>query len=495
MLLFFLSSGLFLGWSLGANDASNVFGTAVATRMVKFKTAAYVCSIFVILGAVISGAGASHTLGKLGAINALAGSFMVALAAAFTVYWMTRLRLPVSTSQAIVGAIIGWNHFSGTLTDYNSLIKIVTTWVVCPFLAAVISIVLYKFAKVYLSKTKIDVLRMDSYTRVSLFLVGAFGSYSLGANNIANVMGVFVPVTPFKSFHLFGLFHLSSAQQLFFLGGIAIAVGVFTYSYRVMTTVGNELVKLTPLAALIVVLSESIVLFLFASEAIANWLISHGLPSIPLVPVSSSQAIVGAVLGIGIARGGKGIKIKTLGNIATGWVITPLVAAVISFFALFFLQNVFDQKVYEPSEYIMNREVIEHLQSNGYTDAGMQDLDGTSFQNEMQFYDALRANTSFSRKQITEVIAGAKIHRMHISPAALGNLDTIWLDRNQLEAVRALEGSNFDHPWQLDAALLRQGSAWSDRPRSPENKSFNKTLAAKRSYLYQALTLTETEDN
>ena len=83
--LLFLTSGLFLGWSLGANDAANVFGTAVGTGMVRFNRAAAVCSIFVILGAVISGAGAAHTLERLGEINALAGSFAAALAAALTV--------------------------------------------------------------------------------------------------------------------------------------------------------------------------------------------------------------------------------------------------------------------------------------------------------------------------------------------------------------------------------------------------------------------------
>ncbi|MCK4888728.1 MAG: inorganic phosphate transporter, partial [Candidatus Aminicenantes bacterium] len=98
-ILIFLSSGLFLGWSLGANDAANVFGTAVATKMLKFKWAAIICSIFVILGAVIGGAGASETLGKLGSVNAIAGSFTVALAAGLTVFLMTRVKLPVSTSQ------------------------------------------------------------------------------------------------------------------------------------------------------------------------------------------------------------------------------------------------------------------------------------------------------------------------------------------------------------------------------------------------------------
>ncbi len=83
--LLFLSSGLFLGWSLGANDAANVFGTAVGTRMVRFGTAAVICSVFLILGAVISGSGAAHTLGKLGAVNALGGSFTAAGAAALAV--------------------------------------------------------------------------------------------------------------------------------------------------------------------------------------------------------------------------------------------------------------------------------------------------------------------------------------------------------------------------------------------------------------------------
>ena len=80
-LFIFLASGMFLGWSLGANHLANVFGTAVGTRMVSFRSAAFICSVFVILGAVVSGAGPTQTLGKLGAVNTLAGAFMVALAA------------------------------------------------------------------------------------------------------------------------------------------------------------------------------------------------------------------------------------------------------------------------------------------------------------------------------------------------------------------------------------------------------------------------------
>ncbi|GIT04468.1 MAG: hypothetical protein CM1200mP28_17270 [Deltaproteobacteria bacterium] len=60
-------------------------------------------------------------------------------------------------------------------------------------------------------------------------------------------MGVFVPVAPFKEIQVGSIFSISSIQQLFLLGGLAIAVGVFTYSKRVMMTVGSELITLTPL--------------------------------------------------------------------------------------------------------------------------------------------------------------------------------------------------------------------------------------------------------
>ena len=358
MILLFLSGGLFLGWSLGANDAANIFGTAVGTKMVKFRTAALVASVFVILGAVISGAGASHTLGKLGAVNAIGGAFMVALSAAFTVFWMTRLHLPVSTSQAVVGAIVGWNFFSHTHTDYNSLIKIVSTWVFSPILAAVFAAVLYLLLKKILKVWKLSVFRLDVYTRIALIIVGAFGAYSLGANNIANVMGVFVPVSPFPDITIGSLITFSSVQQLFLLGAIAISIGVFTYSYKVMKTVGTGVVKLTPQSALVVVLAESLVLFLFASKSLHDFLIGHGLPALPLVPVSSSQLVVGAVLGIGIIQGGRNIQFKTLGKIASGWVTTPIIAAVISFVALFFLKNTFDIKVYKEMPEVTKQEII-----------------------------------------------------------------------------------------------------------------------------------------
>jgi len=342
---FFLLSGLFLGWSLGANDGANIFGTAVGTRMVKFRTAALVATIFVILGAVISGGGTTETLGQLGAVNALAGSFTVALMAGLTVAMMTKMKLPVSTSQAVVGAILGWNFFTGSPTDYKALVEIVGTWIFSPILAGIFAILLYLLARRFLGNARIHMLQMDAWTRIGLIVVGAFGAYSLGANNIANVMGMFVFANPFESLSIGGIARFSGTRQLFLLGSAAIGVGIFTYSYHVMTTVGNDIFKLTPILALIVVLAKSLVLFVFASQGLERILLSVGLPALPLVPVSSSQAIIGAIIGVALVKGRTGINYNTIGRIASGWVTTPLIAAALSFVALFFVQNVFEQEV------------------------------------------------------------------------------------------------------------------------------------------------------
>src|SRR5512134_1335697 len=192
----FLSSGLFLGWSLGANDAANVFGTAVGSRMVRFPTAVVLCAVFVLVGAVVGGSGTTAGLGALGSVTALGGAFTVALAAGLTVYGMTVVGLPVSTTQAIVGAIVGWNWFSHSHTDLGALSRIAATWVASPVLGAAFAWVLYHLVRLAVRVMKPHLLILDQVLRVGFIAAGILGAYSLGANNIANVVGVFVPAAP-----------------------------------------------------------------------------------------------------------------------------------------------------------------------------------------------------------------------------------------------------------------------------------------------------------
>ena len=89
-----------------------------------------------------------------------------------------------------------------------------------------------------------------------------------------------------------------------------------------MMTVGKGILPLTPVGAFVSVVSHSVVLFLFSSVALQHFLLSNGLPAIPLIPVSSSQAIVGAVIGIASVKGVRGlrqIRWRQVGGIVAGW--------------------------------------------------------------------------------------------------------------------------------------------------------------------------------
>ena len=302
-----LLGGIFLGWSLGANDASNVFGTAVASRMLKFRTAALLACTFVILGALISGQAGIETLKGLTTMH-LKQAVVASVAAALTVTIMTAASLPVSTSQAVVGAILGIGVINQNI-NLNGLGKVLACWIGTPIGAALAAIILYYLFGWFYNRMSLNPFKSDALLRIFLITAGSYGAYALGANNVANVTAVFVGA---------GIVNIS---QALLIGGVSIALGIVTYSRPVMETVGRKLVRLDPFSALIAVLSLSVTLHFYTLVG---------------VPVSSSQAIIGGVLGIGLVKGVNTVNRKTLGHILMGWFLTPLAAGALSI-AIYFL--------------------------------------------------------------------------------------------------------------------------------------------------------------
>ncbi|MCG8637030.1 MAG: inorganic phosphate transporter family protein [Desulfobacterales bacterium] len=297
-----LLGGIFLGWSLGANDASNVFGTAVSSRMLRFWTAAVLASVFVVAGAVLSGQAGIETLKGL-TVFKLEQAVISSVAAALTVTIMTIVGLPVSTSQAVVGAILGIGLLNNQL-NIAGLGKVVACWIGTPIGGAVIAVFLYHLMAFIYNRMNLNLIRSDILLRTCLIISGSYGAYALGANNVANVTAVFVGA---------GLLTVFSAALI---GGISIAAGILTYSRPVMETVGKKLVRLDPFSALVVVTAMGITVHIYTLIG---------------VPVSTSQAVVGGVLGVGIVKGANTVKKKTLVNILLAWCLTPVVAC---FFAL-----------------------------------------------------------------------------------------------------------------------------------------------------------------
>lgn len=290
--------GVFLGWSLGANDASNVIGPAVTSRMLRFTTAAAMASLFVLMGAVLQGRSGIHTLSGLTGMT-LRQAVLVSISAAITVTLMTVVRLPVSTSQAVVGAILGIG-LGNRYVDLGSLGKVVTCWVGTPVGGALMAVVVYRVLAAVNNRLRPSLLERDALYRVGLVAAGSYGAFALGANNVANVTAVYV-----------GAGHLSMTAATL-VGGLSIGLGILTFSERVMVTVGSRLVRLDPFSALVVLLAEAFTVHFYTFVG---------------VPVSTSQAIIGAVLGIGLLKGIRTVSARTLFSILSGWFLTPLIAA------------------------------------------------------------------------------------------------------------------------------------------------------------------------
>jgi inorganic phosphate transporter, PiT family len=339
MLLLFLSSGLFLGWFIGAIDAANLFGYAVNSKMVNFIKLSFFAGFFIILGAVCNGDATSETISNLGQINSPSSSFVIALAAGITIFALYKLHYQNSAVQAVVGAILGWILFTGHTTGLNSLGQIFTVWIISPILGGLFSALLYLFVKRLLKKLKIHVIILDTYIRIGIIISGAFAAFAFGANNVGGIMGLFLNSAPEIQLN-FDFIQITGKQIIYFLGAFAISIGIITHKKSVFSDRNENFLTMMPETGIVLILSQALVFYIFSSKGLSNLFSSLGLFSIPAVPLSIYHVAVGSILGIGIVKGGHEFQYKTIGSIIGGIFSTIIIASIISFFLLFISKNI-----------------------------------------------------------------------------------------------------------------------------------------------------------
>lgn len=300
MLLPFAYLGsIFMGWSLGTNDAANIFGTGVVTGAIRFRTAAILLSTFVVLGSVMEGQKPMEAVGCFTKLD-INLALLVTITAALVVTGMTYFGIPGSTSQAILGAVMGVAIYTRgfAVFPWDKFTRIIASWLIAPLGAMVVSIGLYQLVGIISRRIK-SLPAFMLAMKVGILVVGSYGAYTLGANNVANTTGAFVGagvITPF----------LGTV-----IGGLAIALGACTYSKKVMETVGGKITPLDVPTAFVAVLAEAVTLHVFTRVG---------------VPVSASQAIVGAVIGIGLVRGTRTVSGRKITLIFTGWLLALLIS-------------------------------------------------------------------------------------------------------------------------------------------------------------------------
>jgi inorganic phosphate transporter, PiT family len=302
-----LFSGAYVGWNIGANDTANCIGTTVGCGLLNFRRGVVLVGVFAFAGSVIGGHKVMHTLGT-GIIKAdvSPSALIIALiCSGIFVTVATFRRLPVSTAQTIVGGVVGIGLAVRAEIDYSWFLTIAGSWLICPLLSLVLAFALVHVISFVTSRLKVNPIMIKNSLGWLAIFSSCYVAYGLGANNVG------VAVGPIANLGLF------SSGFLLTLGGLSIALGAATYGKQVAYTVGKDITPLGIPEALAAQLSSAFGLHLFAMFGI---------------PVSSSAAIVGAVIGAGLINGFQSISKKIIITILLGWVLTPCCAAGASFF-------------------------------------------------------------------------------------------------------------------------------------------------------------------
>lgn len=304
---------VFMGLNIGGNNAAAAMGAAYGAKVRTKYQAVLLIGVFSLLGAVFSGGAVIKTLGTgiLPSGTILLNGAIVAVAAAgITVFLANILRIPISTSQAAVGSVVGIGLFYGSSKlNFPLLGYILSWWVITPLLAWLLAYLMGKYLYtdilVWMADHTDSEASIKKTLNIMLTISGCYVAYSAGANNAANAVGPFVGA---------GLMNPVWGAAL---GGIAIGFGALLMGGRVLDTVGKEITELCIIRATFVEFTSAILVHL---------------ASILGVPVSLGEIVAAGVIGIGCANSGMHlIKGEVVKKIIISWFVSPILACVAAF--------------------------------------------------------------------------------------------------------------------------------------------------------------------
>ena len=391
--------GFYMAWNIGANDVSNSMASAVGAKAITIRQAVFIAAILNIIGATLIGSHVTDTIRK-GIVStevlcdphqALIGALAALLASALWVSFATWKSLPVSTTHSIVGAMIGFGIMSGGVDciNWSKLVAVAMSWVISPVFSMIISFVILKIIiRFVLSRT--DALaaalrwspgfigitcfvvilsfvfktplgrRLSLSTPVALIVagliavvIGFLGRWFLnrvvrqnklteaedifrriqigtacyvalaqGANDVANAIGPLALI-----YFLVKTGSVSNTVPVpFFLllfGGLGIACGIWMAGHRVMETMGTKITTLTNTRGFSVVFGAATTVLVASKLG---------------MPVSTTHAAVGGVLGVGLARGIDALNFRIVYQIMIYWILTVPAAAITSMLIIYIIR-------------------------------------------------------------------------------------------------------------------------------------------------------------
>ncbi len=402
--------GLWMTWGIGANDLANIMSTAMGSKAITVKQAMIIAIVFEMAGAFLGGGEVTDTI-RTGIINVgefanhphilIYGMLSVLLASALWITVASFLGMPVSITNAIVGALVGAGAIMLGLNaiHWETVGYIAISWISSPAIAGVIAYLLFISIRRWILGVDNPLTAAKRFIPGYLFLVGivlalmttlkavhhfhlALGFFKTTAIVIATIIvvmaiGFFAMRSIFSKVHLrrhtqfiyiesmFSVLMAFTACAMVFAHGsndVAIAVGpiasiislvkvgqvahqemmmnsimlfgclgvllgLFMYGRKVIETVGSAITTLTPSRAFAATLAAASTVIVSTSTGI---------------PVSATQTLVGAVFGVGLARGIDALNLTVIRNIFMSWIITIPVTAGLATLFFYLLKNFLD---------------------------------------------------------------------------------------------------------------------------------------------------------
>jgi sulfate permease len=302
-----------LAMNVGGNNSAAEMGPAFGAGVRSKQEAIALIAVFSMLGALTAGTHVVHTIGSgimPGAIlEKHSGAVVIILLSASTIIALANyLRVPVATSHAMVGSVVGMGLYYGSI-NWEKVGVIVVWWLITPMASLLISYLLGRHVHARLARWLADLPAQRAVQicyRGFITLSGCYMAFSAGSNSLAKAVG---PVV--------GAGILSSTWAAV-LGGLGMALGALLVGHRLLHTVGRGITPLDPLkASLVELVSGTIIL----TSSYAG------------VPVSLAEIVTCSVIGFSCAHAG--IKTtaqnKHVRTIYKLWPACPLATAVTSF--------------------------------------------------------------------------------------------------------------------------------------------------------------------
>ncbi len=363
-----LVTAFFVAWNNGSNNAPNSIGTAVGAGVLSVRKALFIASIASFAGSMSLGIYVTHTVMR-GIVNTVAlqgmlvvkGMIAVLVATGFWTLFSTFLKVPMSVHVCIIGGIIGFGLAVGSsFISWATVIKILVAWAVVPIAAVIIayglhhvfhrsfrdpsvariSVIIASYITVatptvlLLLKTATvsDIVTVslatlgisslatliiykywekrvsDGYdpvheaSRMLLIMAALAMAYSFGSNDVANSAGPLAAIL-----YALGIDHSELPVWLaLIVAAIGLSTGIATWGEKIIGTIGEKITPLSPLTAYVAQMSATLTMLVVSRLGL---------------PVSTSMAIVGGVLGVGISKGIRNVNLRLIARIFGVWLV------------------------------------------------------------------------------------------------------------------------------------------------------------------------------